>query len=165
MNTDIENEVLKKAGALLARRPYSRSELRNKLLKIAGKPYVETTLDFLEQLNLLNDADYAYNFALYRIKRKAWGHAKVRASLLQRQLSRAAIDSALERVRNEVDEESVLADYVERHCGKNGWPTDLKGIRKLVTHLRLRGYEDDIIQRAMKRRVPVMDLRRFETGE
>jgi regulatory protein len=165
MDREIQKAVLKKAGSILSRRAYSRGELRNKLLKIAKEQQVETALNRLEQLNLLNDADYAYNFALYRITQEGWGPAKIYDSLLRRQVPHATIDAALERVCNEVDEESALVDYVKRHCSKKGPPTDPKGIRKLVMHLHLRGFDEDIIHRALDRIIPAMVLQRFETGE
>jgi regulatory protein len=165
MDAELRSLLLKKATALLARRAYSRAALRSKLAPTAGEAEVESALDRLEQLNLLNDAEYAYNFALCRIQRQGWGPAKVRDSLLRRQVAPSAIAGALKRVQNELGDESALLRYIEKHCGKQGPPADLKGIRRLVLHLRQRGFHEDSILGALKQLIPAAVLERFETGE
>jgi regulatory protein len=165
MDAELQKAVMKKAGALLARRPYSRGELRMKLAKMAGESEIETVLNRLEQLNLLNDADYAYNFAVHRIRQEGWGPAKVRDSLLRRHLSRTDIESALERVRNELGDELALTECIYKRCGKQALPTNSKDVQKLISYLRRRGFEDDSILRALKRMLPAAATQRFETGE
>jgi len=165
MDAALQKILLKKAGALLARRGYSRGEMRNKLTRIAGASQVESVLDRLEQLNLLNDADYAYNFALCRIKQEGWGPGKVHDFLLRRHVAQATIESALERIRKELKEESILVEYIKKRCEKQGPPMDLKGIRKLVLHLRQRGFAEGDIFSALKGMVPAAVLHRFETGD
>jgi regulatory protein len=165
MNDELRKSLFKKAGALLARRAFSRGELRIRLSKMADNLEIESMLDRLEQLNLLNDADYAYNFALYRIRQEGWGPAKVQESLLRRHVQQAVIECALERVHSELGEESVLIEYINGHCGKKGLPANPKDIRKLIMHLSRRGYDQEAIVRALKRLLPTAAMRRFETGE
>jgi regulatory protein len=165
MDAELQKTLLKKAGSLLARRAYSRGELRMKLAKMAGDSEIESALNRLEQLNLLNDADYAYNFAFYRIQQEGWGPAKVRDSLLRRHLSPANIESALERVRNELGDELVLIDCIKKRCGKQEPPTNPKDIQKLIAYLQRRGFDDDAIFRALKRMLPAAVIQRFETGD
>ncbi len=165
MDAEIHKSLMKKAGALLARRAYSRGELRNRLAKIADELQVESVLDRHEQLNLLNDADYAYNFALCRIRQEAWGPTRICQSLLRRNVAQATIDRALERVGNELGQEPILIEYIKKRCGKRGLPTDPKGIRKLVMHLLQRGFSEDQIFHALKQVIPAAVLHRFETGE
>jgi regulatory protein len=165
MDSELQKAILKKAGSLLNRRAYSRGELRIKLGKMAGDSEIESALNRLEQLNLLNDSDYAYNFALYRIQREGWGPAKVRHSLIGRHLSQAAIDSALQRVRNELDEEIVLSEHIQKYWRKRMPPKDWKDFQKLILHLRRRGFDNNAISRALKRMVPSDAIPSFETGE
>ncbi len=165
MDTDLQKMILKKAGSLLARRSYSRGELRNKLCAFAEKYQVESALDRLEQLNLLNDADYAYNFALCRARQEGWGPAKILESLLRRQVGQTIIKSALERIRNELGDESVLLEYIQKRCGKHGMPADIRDVRRLVLHLRRRGFGEEMIFGALKRVIPSALLERFDTGE
>lgn len=157
--------LLRKAGSLLAKRSYSRGQLRDRISRYAGELPLEPVLVRLEQLNLLNDEDYAYNFAFCRIRQQGWGPARVRRLLLQRQVDPATVASVLDRIAGEVDNESVLLEYVEKHCAKKGLPTDHKGARKLVLHLRRRGFDFNAITRALKRILPATVWQCFETGE
>jgi regulatory protein len=165
MDSELQKAILKKAGRLLAHRAYSRGELRKKLAPMAEDSEIESALNRLEQLKLLNDVDYAYNFALYRVQQQGWGPAKVREHLFRRHLSRATIDSALERIRTELDEESVLLEYIKKHCAKRALRTDPKDIQKLIMHLRRRGFEGPAIFRALKSGLPEDAIHCFETGE
>ncbi len=165
MEADIQKLLLKKAGALLARRSFSRGELRSRLAKFSDNMQVETALDRLVSLNLLNDEDYAYNFALHRIKQQGWGPARVLDSLLKRQVEQRTIDSAMARIRNEVDEETTLDFYVKQYCKINGVPASPKDIKRLISHLRRRGFDEDDVYRALRQAMPDAVPQSYETGE
>jgi regulatory protein len=165
MDAELRSLLLKKAGALLARRAYSRGEMRARLIKMAGETAVESILDRLEQLNLLNDADYAYNFAFRRTQREGWGPAKMQEALRRRGVSPAAIARALERVRNELSADSTLEALLERYCGTHGIPANPKDIQKLILYLQRRGFDEEAIRGVLRHRMPAAALRRFETGE
>ena len=165
MDSEIHNLLLKKAGALLARRAYSRFEMQKKLVSFAEEHEVLYVLDHLERLKLLNDADYAYNFAFRRIRQQRWSPAKVRSALLRKHVEHASIEFALQKVRSEIDDSAVIREYVQKRCGKNGFPADMKGILKLLMHLRHRGFDEENIFRALKDKVPAEALQRIQTGE
>jgi SOS response regulatory protein OraA/RecX len=157
--------LLQKSAALLARRAYSRGELRDRLAKIAGKSPLNPVLDRLEELNLLNDEDYAYNFALRRTSENGWGPDKVRQSLLRRQVAQAVVEHALDRVRSAIGNEGALENYVKDYRRKRGLPADLPGLRRLISHLRRRGFEEDDILSVLRPIVSPVLWQRFETGE
>jgi len=165
MDGDNFKTLLKTAGALLARRAFSRGELRNRLAKAGRDHEIEAVLDRLEQLNLLNDADYAYNFALCRTRDEGWGPAKVRDSLLRRGVSPETAAAAMQRVGDETDARAALTQYLRKHCAKTGAPSGPVAVRRLVLHLRRRGFDDDAIRGALKQTVPAALLERLETGE
>jgi len=165
MDAELHKLLMKKAGALLARRPYSRGELRDRLAKTAGALPVESVLDRLEQLNLLNDADYAYNFAFCRMQQDGWGPARVQNALLRRQVQEVVVEKALGRVRDELGGESALDAYVRSYRSKRNLPSDLKGLRKLILHLHRRGFDEEAILTALRPIIPAELWRRFETGE
>jgi regulatory protein len=165
MDSRKQQLLLRKSGSLLARRAYSRGELRDRLLRIAGKNSVDPLLDRLEQLNLLNDADYAYNFALRRLADDGWGPRKVRDLLLRRQVALAIVEQALERVCSEMGSERALENYMEKYRNRRGLPADLKGLRRLFSHLRQRGFEEAEVLGVLSRLVSPALWQRFETGE
>ena len=156
---------MQKAGALLARRSYSKGELRAKLEKLGNEEEVATTLARLESLGLLNDAEYAYNFASWRIKEMAWGGAKVHHSLLRRHVSPRLAESAIDRVHREISEDLVLSRYLDKLRKRNGVPRDRKAIQKLASHLRSRGFQEDRIWNVLREKIPAAAWRSYDTGE
>ena len=166
MDIDLHKLLLKKAGALLARRAYSRVDLQMKLAESAGEQQVESALQHLERLNLLNDPDYAYNFALRHIRQHGWSPARVQNALLAHHVTGAIIERALEKVRMESGgEESGIRQYVHKRYGKNGLPADPKGVRKLILYLQHRGFDEATIFGALRGVIPDEVLKHFETGE
>ncbi len=156
---------MQRAGVLLGRREYSRGELRRKLLRHAVDVEVDRVLDRLEGLKLLNDSEYAYNFALSRMRQHGWGPLKVLDSLRRREVAAQVAALAVERVHRESDEAALLREYLRTHLSKRGAPKDRKDIHKLISHLRRRGFEDGVIYEALRRGVPAAAWKKFEIGE
>jgi SOS response regulatory protein OraA/RecX len=162
---DLHQLLIKKGGALLSRRSYSRGELRDKLVKIADSCFVEPVLIRLEQLHLLNDEEYAYNLAFYHIKHEVWGPVKVIDSLLRKQIAQNIVESTIERIRNEVDNRTILLEYVERLFVKKKLQKDFKGLKKIISHLRQRGFDDGSITDAVEGLFPAEIRQHFFIGE
>jgi regulatory protein len=161
----LKNKLMNKAGRLLARRLYSRGEMKLKLARFAETKDVEPVLDRLQELNLLNDGNYAYNFALYRIRQEGWGPIKVLHSLIRRHVEPDLAQSAIERVRQEESDESVLNEYIEKSFRKGAVPASRKELRKLIDHLRRRGFLDDTIYKSLRQRIPAAVWRTFDMGD
>ena len=166
MDSDIHKLIMKKAGDFLARRPYSRGDLQKKLAAYGDARQVEAVLQQLERLSLLNDMDYAYNFALRRIRQLGWSQARVKTVLQGHHVDDSVIQRALEQI-NKVSggEASAIREYISKRYGKSGLPSDTRGIRKLMMYLRQRGFEQENIFRALSGQIPDDVLRSFETGE
>jgi regulatory protein len=166
VDSELQKKLLKKASQLLARRAYSKGELCRKLEKtVADETIVVSILDRLEQLKLLNDTEYAYNFALSRISRDGWGPAKVRHALIRRHVSLSDISIALDRIRTELGDEYALADYLRKYFNKRGLPKNPKSIRNLILHLQRRGYNRPSIWKTINHIVPSAMLHHFDTGD
>jgi regulatory protein len=157
--------IMEMAGKLLARRAYSRGELREKLAKKSQENSLDPVLDHLEKLNLLNDTEYAYNFALYRIGSEGWSSAKVTAALRRRYVAPSIIETVLERVFEELGETAPLLNYLKKRYGKIGPPRDHEAVNRLVVQLRRRGFDESTIYSALKEIIPPAIIRHLETGD
>jgi SOS response regulatory protein OraA/RecX len=165
MEEESSSKIMRRAGFLLARRPYSRGALREKLSALGDHQEIESVLDRLQELNLLNDANYGYNLASHWMKHEGWGPIKVRFHLLRRQLSEAVADAALERIGQEISDADLLVAYLERRARDHPLPGDRRGIRKLVASLRQRGFPDEAIYGVLRQRIPTVAWKKFDTGE
>jgi SOS response regulatory protein OraA/RecX len=162
---DPSKRIFQKAGALLAYRARSRGELREKLASLGEAPQIEAVLDRLEKLELLNDAEYAYNSASRWIRQEGWGPAKVRARLIQRRVAVVRVEGALERVRREIAETDAITGYLERLFRTRALPGNRKGIHKLFMSLQRRGFSSEAIQQVLRRKIGPEAWQDFDTGD
>jgi SOS response regulatory protein OraA/RecX len=162
---DSDKKIMQKAGALLARRAYSRGEMRNKLDQLGEEQQIELVLDRLEQLNLLNDFDYAYNSACQWIKRDGWGPVRVYHRLLQRQVPAATAEAALQQMRQEIGDSEALEAYLAKRIKTQPMPAHRKGIQKLIASLQRRGYPHEAIWDVLRKRIPAGAWQDLDTGE
>lgn len=164
MNGDDCKTLLEKAGALLARRPLSRGELRDRLSKHGRESHVETVLNRLEQLNLLNDEVLAYNSALRRAG-QGWASARVRNYLLRRKIEPSVIEGVLDKIAKEAGDEPGLARCIEKYLARRGMPANSAEVRKLLFYLSRRGYDEESVLNAVGKALPQELWRPYETGE
>jgi regulatory protein len=154
-----------RAASLLARRPYCRAELRSRLSPHGSLEDLEDVLNRLEELNLLNDADYAYNFAGRSIRDGGLGPQKVRDLLLRRGVDGPTVEAALDRVRTEVGDADALRRYLARRFQKRPLPENEKSIYQLVKHLQRRGFAEDTIARVLRTGISSDVAERLDAGD
>ena len=150
MTTDPEKALMERAGRILALREHGRAELRAKL----AQPYkgtapsddlIETVLDRLEELNLLNDERYAV-LAAAQLARKGLSAAGIRRELLARGVDREAIDTALPPDEDDAERLEVLL----RQPAHTRKLADEKGRRSVFQAMLRKGYEPDAIRKAIE---------------
>ncbi len=158
-------KLMQKAGRLLARRAYSRGELEARLCADPDEAGLEAVLRRLEELNLLNDEQFAYNFALCRMMQDGWGPIKVLHSLLRRRVEAHLAESAIERVRQEIGDGNLLQGFLAGYCSKHGLPEDRRSIQRFVSRLKRRGFSEETIYSVFRRTIPAEAWRCFDTGD
>jgi regulatory protein len=163
--TELSRELMSQAVRILSRRAHSRGELKRKLARYAEPDLIDPILDRLEELKLLNDADYAYNFASYRMKQDGWGPLKVLQSLRKHDVPSELAEESITRIRNEAGDLDLLQEYLRRHCRKAGLPQNRKSLQRLVSHLRRRGFQEETIYGVLRHLIRTAAWQHFETGE
>ncbi len=163
---DSAKRLLHQGVRALAQRAYSRRELEAKLRSRAAGQDVEPVLRRLEELNLLNDEQYSYNFALRRMKQDGWGPAKVIHSLVRHLVEPQLAEAAVDRVRRETGDVRLLEEYLQACTDKRGLPQDRKSVQKLVSRLQRKGFQEDVIYTVLRRMIPAAAWKnRFDTGD
>ena len=165
MDTRPDPDLMKQAAALLARRRWSRADLGARLERAAAGIPVAPVLDRLEQLDLLNDADYAYTFALRRMQRQGWGPSRVETALRRSGVAPCVVETALGRAREDLGEDFGLGAGIDRLLARRGVPRTPAEARSLASALARRGFDPDQIAGALRRLLPAALARRLETGD
>ena len=111
--TDLRKEAMERAGRMLALRPRTEREIRDRL-KEAEFPedVVEDTVGRLYELELINDEDFAVDWIEERTQRKGLGPRALVAELQRKGVDRATAEAAL--ARSGVDERGTATAQAEK---------------------------------------------------
>ena len=121
-------------------------EVKEKLYSFGlNKDEVEEAISKLIEDNYLNEERFAIHFAGGKFRIKQWGKIKIKYELKQKQVSEYCIKKAL----NEIDAEdyfNTLQKLAETKLQSlKGEKNVFIKRKKLQDHLRMKGYEGDLI--------------------
>ena len=147
MQEKLYEKTLKRAFNLLSAKPRSIAELRERLLEKdwAGEEIVMRVLARLQELNYLNDEQFAAQYANSRLTIKAVGRNRLRRDLQRKKISSTVINQALEDVYTEHDEEALIAKAITKRLRLKGKPTSREETKKLFDHLVRLGFNFDLV--------------------
>ena len=148
-------EPLKRAKAhalrYLSYRDRSKWELGQYLEKKEhSPPVIQQTLDYLTELNYINDQRFALQWGQYKINKKKLGRKRLYLELLGKGIEKDTIEETLIALYEDNPEMDLAAQ-----CAQKKWAT-LKGIEKekkkqrLAQYLQRRGFSSDIIYKSLK---------------
>ena len=134
-----------KALELLSRRPYSRREIRDKLLRRgADEQSAEDCVEWLSEHGFLDDGEYAGAVARHYTA-KGYGPGRVKSELRRRGLSSEQTEQTL----SELPENTEKIDaYIARRLSD---PKDRDSVRRIGAALYRRGYSWEEIREALRR--------------
>ena len=148
-------ECKKKAMDLLASRPQSSFQLKQKLFRNNkfSKEAIFNVIAEMEELNYLNDEEYCRLYIEESLRLKPeHGPGKIRQKLLSKGLDRALIDANLRMFSQEPEEEyEIVKDLAHRKW--KSYPDRLEFIKKksrLYRFLAGRGFSSSVVSRVMQ---------------
>jgi regulatory protein len=144
--------TLQRAVKLLAAKPRSIQELRERLLEKQWTD--EATADYalskLKEYGYLDDERFAFGFASYRVRQKPVGRQRLARDLQTKKVSKETADAALELVYQETPEEELIARAIEKRIRLRGRPTTRQETKSLYDHLLRLGFSYDLIIRKVR---------------
>ena len=135
-----------KALYLLEHRPHSKRELEDKLARTVGREAAGQAAGRMEELGLIDDADYAHRLA-EELARKGFAAPRIRQELLRRGIGREL--AAQEAERAAAAPEDALHSLIERRFARQ--LGEEKGRRRAVAALQRMGYRWEEIKAALRR--------------
>ena len=120
------------------KRRYTKKELINKLVQREyDRDVAEEAVEYLEELDYINEADYARRYIHDAIRIKKHGIVRIKNDLFQKGIDRNIIDEVL--VDTDVDCTKVIDELIQIRA-KNLDLSDEKQFNKLVAFLVRRGF-------------------------
>jgi regulatory protein len=144
--------TLQRAVKLLAAKPRSVAELRERLLEKewADEAAVTYALSKLKEYGYLDDERFAFGFASYRVHQKPVGRQRLARDLKTKKVSKETADAALELVYQETPEEELIARAIEKRIRLRGRPQTRQETKSLYDHLLRLGFSYDLIIRKVR---------------
>ncbi len=144
--------TLQRAVKLLAAKPRSVAELRERLLEKqwTDEEAVDYALEKLKGYGYLDDDRFAFGFASYRVKQKPIGRQRLARDLQMKKVPRETADAALDLVFEETPEEQLIESAIEKRVRLRGRPSTRAETKSLFDHLLRRGFSYDLIIRKVR---------------
>ena len=134
-----------KALYLLEHRPHSKRGLEYKLARTVGREAAGQAAGRMEELGLIDDADYAHRLA-EELARKGFAAPRIRQELLRRGIDRELAAGEAERAA--AAPEDALHSLIERRFARQ--LGEEKGRRRAVAALQRMGYRWEEIRSALR---------------
>ena len=144
--------TLQRAVKLLAAKPRSVAELRERLLEKewADEAAVEHALAKLKEYGYLDDDRFAFGFASYRVRQKPVGRQRLARDLQTKKVTRETADAALDLVYTETPEEELIERAIDKRARLRGRPRTRRETKSLYDHLLRLGFSYDLIIRKVR---------------
>ncbi len=130
---------------LLEHRSYSKKELIEKIQRTTSKEAAQAAVDRMEELDLINDKDYAKRYMAKLFHHKGYAASRVQYELRQKGIDKEMIAELMEEEQPEpVDKilEVIQKKYLR-------YLQDEKGYRRAVNGLQRLGYRYEDIKQAL----------------
>jgi regulatory protein len=139
--------TLQRAVKLLAAKPRSVAELRERLLEKEWT--TEEAADYaiarLSEYGYVNDEQFALGYASARVRQKPVGRSRLARDLQMKQIDRELAEQTLEKVFEATPEAELIDAAIERRTRLRGRPTNRQETKSLFDHLLRRGFSYDLV--------------------
>jgi regulatory protein len=151
--------TLQRAVKLLAAKPRSVEELRERLLEKewTDAEAVDYAIAKLKDYKYLDDEQFALSFASARVRQKPVGRGRLARDLQMKKIDRETAEQTLEKVFEETPEADLIDQAIEKRIRLRGRPTTRQETKSLFDHLLRRGFSYDLVINKV-RALPAADV-------
>jgi len=144
--------VFERAGRLLAAKPRSVAELRERLLEGRGvtAAIVDTVIDRLREYGYLDDARFAQSYASLRVQQRPIGRQRLQRDLWLKKIDKQTADTALDQVFADTPETEMIDRAIAKRVRLRGKPTNRAEAKKLFDHLLRQGFAFELVSEKVR---------------
>ncbi len=144
---ELRRRTFERAIKLLASKPRSVAELRERLLQGKGidGEVVETVIARLQEYGYLNDEQFAFSYASYKVKQKPVGRRRLERDLKLKKVESGVANEALELVYSETSEEQLIDQAIAKRLRIRGRPKNRAEAKSLFDHLLRQGFPFELV--------------------
>ena len=144
---ELRRRTFERAIKLLAAKPRSVAELRERLLQRRGttEDVVETVISRLREYGYLNDERFAFSYASLKVKQKPVGRRRLERDLKFKKIESGVANEALELVYAETTEEQLIDQAIAKRLRIRGRPKSRAEAKSLFDHLLRQGFGFELV--------------------
>ncbi len=147
----IRARTFQRAVKLLAAKPRSVAELRERLLeRCSRKAVVETVIARLREYGYLDDERFAVSYASLKVRQQPIGRRRLQQSLSMKKVDRSVADEALDQVFAETSEEELIERAIEKRIRVRGRPKTRAEAKSLFDHLLRQGFPFELVNEKVR---------------
>jgi regulatory protein len=148
----LRRRTFARAIKLLAAKPRSVAELRERLLKArsSNETVVEEALSRLKEYGYLDDERFAFGYASLQVKQKPIGRNRLKRDLSYKKIDPAVADEALDLVFGETSEEQLIDRAIEKRIRLRGRPQNRAETKSLFDHLLRQGFPFELVSEKVR---------------
>ncbi len=150
--SELRRRTFARAVKLLAAKPRSVAELRERLLrsKNTDENTVEIVIARLREYGYLNDERFAFSYASYKVKQKPIGRRRLQRDLELKKVEGKVANEALEMVFTETSEEQLIDKAIEKRLRIRGRPKNRLEAKSLFDHLLRQGFPFEMVSNKVR---------------
>jgi len=139
--------VFRRAGKLLAAKPRSVAELRERLLQGRGatKANVDEVIARLREYGYLDDAKFAQSYASLRVRERPIGRRRLERDLWLKKVDKQAAEVALDEVFAATPEDELIDRAIAKRIRLRGKPKSREDAKKLFDYLIRQGFAFELV--------------------
>lgn len=143
----MREQTFQRAAKLLAAKPRSIAELRERLLEHPSttKEIVEIVIARLREYGYLDDDRFAMGYAQWKVKQRPIGRRRLERDLTMKKVERVVAEAALDQVFEETPEEQLIDSAIEKRIRLRGVPTTRAEAKSLFDHLLRQGFPFELV--------------------
>ena len=144
---DMRKRTFERAVKLLAAKPRSIAELRQRLLQGRGtdRATVDLVISRLREYGYLDDEKFAFSYAALKIKQRPIGRRRLEQDLKFKKVDKEIAADALELAYAETPEEDLIDRAIEKRLRTRGRPSTRVEAKSLFDHLLRLGFEYELV--------------------
>jgi regulatory protein len=144
---ELRRKTFERAAKLLAAKPRSVAELRERLLRGRNvtEEIVETVISRLREYGYLNDERFAFSYASLKVKQKPVGRRRLERDLKLKKVESGVANEALEMVYAETSEEQLIDQAIAKRLRIRGRPKNRVEAKSLFDHLLRQGFPFELV--------------------
>ena len=149
----IRSRTFQRAAKLLAAKPRSIAELRERLLERQGvtDKLVDEVIARLKEYGYLDDERYAVSYASLKVKQQPIGRRRLQQNLKMKQVPNEVANEALDQVYAETSEEELIDRAIEKRVRLRGQPKTRLEAKSLFDHLLRQGFAFELVSEKVRR--------------